>query len=293
MESEATGPRRDYAGTGAKLRAVPIDLDELRDLALEAAGAAGRLLLEGQARAATGITTKTSLTDMVSELDRSSEALIVATILGARPDDAVLGEEGGLTGSGTSGVRWVVDPLDGTTNYLYRFPAWVVSVAAEVDGEVVAGVVHDPVHAEVYSAVRGGGAWCNGERLKVEGARSLAVALVGTGFGYEAAVRARQGAEVAAVLPHVRDIRRAGAAALDLCWVAKGRLDAYYERGLQPWDWAAGMLVASEAGAVVEVREDGTAVVAPAHLHGPLVDLLTSAAGPLAGSADGGAGRSG
>ena len=253
---------------------------DLLELALEAAGAAGRLLLEGRERGPARVTTKTSLTDMVSELDRASEELVTRTILSARPDDAVLGEEGGLRGPGTSGVRWVVDPLDGTTNYLYGLPAWVVSVAAEVDGAAVAGAVNDAVHGEMFSALAGVGAWCNGERLTVVGAPSLDVALVGTGFGYDAAVRARQGAEVAAVLPRVRDIRRAGAAALDLCWVARGRLDAYYERGLQPWDWAAGMLVAAEAGAVVEVLEDGTAVVAPAHLHGPLVDLLAEARAP-------------
>jgi myo-inositol-1(or 4)-monophosphatase len=256
---------------------VPADPEALLALALEAAGAAGLLLREGQASPATAVTTKTSLTDMVSELDRASEELVIRTILWARPDDAVLGEEGGLTGPGTSGVRWVVDPLDGTTNYLYGFPSWAVSIAAEVDGEVVAGVVNDPTHGEVFRAVLGGGAWCNDERLEVEGAPALAVALVGTGFGYDPAVRARQGAELARVLPHVRDVRRAGAAALDLCWVAKGRLDAYYERGLQPWDWAAGMLVASEAGAEVTVLDDGTAVVAPPHLHRDLVALLAGA----------------
>ena len=247
---------------------------DLLPLALEAAVAAGALLRDGQAAAPTDVSTKTSLTDMVSELDRASEALIARIVLGARPHDAILGEEGGLTGTGTSGVRWVVDPLDGTTNYLYGFPAWAVSIAAEVGGEVVAGVVHDPTHAETFSAVRGEGSWCNGRSLKVDGAASLATALVGTGFGYEAAVRARQGLEVARVLPCVRDIRRGGAAALDLCWVALGRLDAYYERGLQPWDWAAGMLVAGEAGAVVKVLDDGTAVVAPRQLHQDLVDLL-------------------
>ena len=246
----------------------------LLDLAMEAAAAAGALLRAGQASAPTDVTTKTSLTDMVSELDRASEALIARTILDARPGDAILGEEGGLTGPGTSGVRWVVDPLDGTTNYLYGFPAWAVSIAAEVGGEVAAGVVFDPTHGDTFIALRDHGSWCNGRRLEVGGASSLATALVGTGFGYEPAARARQGIEVAHVLPQVRDIRRGGAAALDLCWVADGRIDAYYERGLQPWDWAAGMLVASEAGAVVEVLADGTAVVAPPQLHQALVELL-------------------
>lgn len=248
-------------------------------LALEAAAAAGELLLEGLSEAPRQVTTKTSLTDMVSELDRTSEDLIARTILAARPGDAILGEEGGLTGPGTSGVRWVVDPLDGTTNYLYRFPAWAVSIAAERDGEVVAGVVNDPTHGETFSAVKGGGAWCNDRTLQVEGAPTLAMALVGTGFGYDAKTRARQGAELARVLPLVRDVRRAGAAALDLCWVAAGRLDAYFERGLQPWDLAAGMLVAREAGAVVGLLEDGTAVAAPEHLHQALVDALAGSGG--------------
>lgn len=246
----------------------------LLPLALEAAARAGALLRDAQSSARTDVTTKTSLTDMVSEVDRASETLVSCTILEARPGDAILGEEGGDTGPGTSGVRWVVDPLDGTTNYLYGYPAWAVSIAAEVDGEVVAGVVFDPTHDETFSAVRGEGSWCNGRTLRVVGPPSLATALVGTGFGYEADVRARQGIEVARVLPCVRDIRRGGAAALDLCWVAIGRLDAYYERGLQHWDWAAGMLVAAEAGAVVAVLDDRTAVVAPPQLHQPLVDLL-------------------
>lgn len=253
------------------------DPRELLELAVEAAAAAGELLLDGLVAAPREIETKTSGTDMVTELDRASEALIRTTVLKARPDDAFLGEEQGLGGAGTSGVRWVVDPLDGTTNYLYRYPAWAVSIAAELDGEVVAGVVHDPVHAEMFTAVRGEGAWCEGRRLRVTGAPTLAVALVGTGFGYEEQVRAAQGGVAAQVLPSVRDIRRGGAAALDLCWVAAGRLDAYYERGLQPWDWAAGMLIAGEAGAIVEVLDDGTAVVAPPQLHGPLVELVRSA----------------
>ncbi len=256
---------------------TPPDPTALLALAMEAALAAGTLLRDGQASAPADVSTKTSLTDMVSELDRASEALIATIVLGARPDDAILGEEGGLVGPGTSGVRWVVDPLDGTTNYLYGYPEWAVSIAAEFAGEAVVGVVHDPTHGETYSAVRGEGSWCNGRSLRVGGAPTLASALVGTGFGYDAAVRARQGLEVAKVLPHVRDIRRAGSAALDLCWVAAGRLDAYYERGLQPWDWAAGMVIAREAGAVVSVLADGTAVAAPPQLHQALVDLLARA----------------
>ena len=250
------------------------DAADLAALARGAALAAGELLLKGQDGAAADVDTKTSRTDMVTSLDRASEDLITGTLLSARPGDAVLGEEGGLTGAGTSGVRWIVDPLDGTTNYLYGFPAWAVSVAAEYDGEVVAGVVHDPSHGETFTAVRGGGARCNGRRLEVTGALDLAVALLATGFAYESASRARQGEVLARVVPSVRDVRRAGSAALDLCWVGLGRVDVYYERGIQLWDRAAGMLVAAEAGAVVTVLPDGTTVAAPPHLYQPLLDLL-------------------
>ena len=265
-------------------RPPPPDTGDLLALALEAAAAAGELLLAGQAEVLTGLGTKTSATDMVSDLDRASEDLIARTILAARPGDAILGEERGLFGPGTSGVQWVVDPLDGTTNYLYRFPAWAVSIAAEVDGTVVAGVVNDPVHRETFSAALGKGSWCNGEALSVAGPPSLDVALLGTGFGYDTDSRARQGTTLARILPLVRDVRRAGAAALDVCWVALGRLDVYYERGLQPWDWAAGMLVASEAGAVVGQLDDGTKVVAPPHLYEPLVVLLTAETGSASSS---------
>ena len=263
------------------------DPSELAALARDAALAAGDLLRRGQEGASADVGTKTSRTDMVTALDRASEALITEALLSARPGDAVLGEEGGLTGAGTSGVRWIVDPLDGTTNYLYGFPVWAVSVAAELDGEVVAGVVHDPSHGETFTAVRGGGAACNGRALRVTGAPDLGVALLGTGFAYESASRARQGAAVARVLPYVRDVRRAGAASVDLCWVAVGRLDAYYERGLQLWDRAAGMLVASEAGATVAVLADDTTVAAPPQLYGPLLDLLAGAGAVPAGPAGG------
>jgi myo-inositol-1(or 4)-monophosphatase len=225
------------------------DPEDLLALARSVAEAAGSLLQEGAARRRTAVGTKTSPTDMVTEMDRASEALVVERLLRARPDDGVLGEEG-TARPGTSGVRWVVDPLDGTTNYLYGFPAWAVSVAAEVGGEVVAAAVADPSHGEVFTATRGGGAACNGRPLAVPTGPPLATALVGTGFSYESARRDRQAAVLHQVLPRVRDVRRAGAAALDLCWVAAGRLDAFYERGLQPWDLAGGGLVAAEAGAV-------------------------------------------
>ncbi|HUR18039.1 MAG TPA: inositol monophosphatase family protein [Acidimicrobiales bacterium] len=250
----------------------------LADLAIEAAHAAGALLLDGASRLRTLVETKTTATDMVTEMDRASEDLIAGLILGARPGDAFLGEEG-TVGSGTTGVRWVVDPLDGTTNYLYGFPSWAVSIGAEIDDEPAVGVVFDPFHAETYRAVRGQGAWCNGEPIHVSGAPDLATAMVATGFGYDAAMRAQQAQIVARLLPSVRDMRRAGAASVDLCWLARGRVDIYYERGLQPWDRAAGALVASEAGAAVETLENGTIVATSPRLMGPFLELLLSAGG--------------
>ena len=249
------------------------DPAELLSLAVTAATAAGELLLAGVDDVRTTVETKSSGTDMVTEMDRASERLIVEHLRAARPDDGFLGEEG-TSDAGTSGVRWVVDPLDGTTNYLYGFPSWCVSIAAEIDGRPGIGVVFDPTHDETWTAIAGGGSARNGKPLRVVGAADLSTALIGTGFSYDASVRATQGARVAKVLPLVRDIRRGGSAASDLCWVAAGRLDAHFEIGLAPWDWAAGSLVASEAGATVARLDDNTFVAAPPHLFAPLVALL-------------------
>jgi len=254
------------------------DPHELLRLGVEAAHAAGTMLLQGRDATRSSVESKSSLTDMVTEMDRASEELIARTILASRPGDAFLAEEG-TTGAGTSEVRWVVDPLDGTTNYLYGFPSWAVSVAAEADGETVAGVVHDPLHGETFTAVRGGGAHCNGRPLRVEGPDELATALVGTGFSYDAATRTDQAGQLAKLIADVRDVRRAGAASLDLCWVALGRLDFYYERGLHPWDWAAGCLVAGEAGATLVTLDDGTLVAGPPHLHDAFLALVRDARG--------------
>jgi len=229
-------------------------VDELLDIAVEAARRAGSFLIGGHA---THVETKSSATDMVSEMDRGAEALIRAVISGQRPGDAILGEEGGEA-SGGSGVRWIVDPLDGTTNYLYRFPAWCVSVAAEVDGEITVGAVYDPTHDECWTAVRGEGATLNEVPLPaLADGGGLATALVATGFAYRSEERSSQGRVAAYVLPRVRDIRRAGSAALDLCWVADGRVDAYFEQGTNLWDWAAGALVAAETGAWVGGYDGG------------------------------------
>lgn len=232
---------------------------ELLALAETTAREAGALLLRFRAAGTSGVGTKSSATDMVSDADRASERLIVERLRAARPDDAILGEEGGAS-AGTSGVTWVIDPLDGTTNYLYGLTHFAVSIGVEVDGEAVAGVVYDPVHDEAFTASLGGGAHLNGRAIAVSGKADLATALVATGFGYDAEVRARQGPVVARVLPLVRDIRRHGAAALDLCNVACGRVDAYYERGLQAWDMAAGALIVREAGGLTAAIEGGPAV---------------------------------
>lgn len=187
---------------------------------------------------------------MVSDADRDAEAAIVRLLRRERPDDGLLAEEGAAQAS-ASGRRWVVDPLDGTTNFLYGYPAWCVSVALEDDDGPLAGVVHDPLLDETFAAKRGAGATLGGVRLKTRVRASLATALVATGFSYSAALRARQADVLRTVLPRVRDVRRGGAAALDLAWVAAGRLDAYFERGLKPWDWCAGALIVREAGGFV------------------------------------------
>ena len=233
------------------------DLDALLALAEDLARRAGALLLDGRAGRRAGLATKSSGTDMVTDMDRASEALIVDGLRQARPDDAVLAEEGSGHDGGGSGVRWVVDPLDGTTNYLYGHPCFAVSIAAEVDGTAAVGVVADPSRDEVFTAVRGGGAFCNGRPVQPSGLEDACTALVSTGFGYQPERRRRQAEVLAQILPHVRDVRRNGAAAIDLCWVACGRLDAHYESPLEPWDVAAGELIAREAGAATLALDGG------------------------------------
>jgi myo-inositol-1(or 4)-monophosphatase len=263
-----------------------LDHHELLRIAAAAAREAGALLLRLQTTARTDVATKSSATDMVSDADRASERLIVGRILDARPGDAILGEEGGTNlDARKAAVRWIIDPLDGTTNYLYGIPFFAVSIGVEVDGAVVAGAVFDPSHDELFTAVLGGGAHRNGAPIEVSGKADLATALVDTGFAYASERRVVQGAVVAQVLPKVRDIRRQGAAALDLCWVACGRTDAYYERGLGgAWDLAAGDLIASEAGARTASIEGGPAspgsvVAASPLLLEPLLALLRAAEG--------------
>jgi myo-inositol-1(or 4)-monophosphatase len=236
--------------------AAPADPAQLLALAVETAREAGELVARGRAGAAESVGTKSSPVDVVTAVDTASEELVVSRLLGARPDDGVLGEEGAAR-PGTSGVRWVVDPIDGTVNFLYGLPGYAVCIAAEVDGVVRAGVVLNAATGELFTATAGGGAHLSTPgggapaRLAVSAPASLEVALVGTGFGYRVEQRRAQGAVVAQLLPQVRDIRRLGSAALDLCTVAAGRVDAYYELHLNPWDFAAGALIAAEAGAVV------------------------------------------
>jgi len=215
---------------------------------------------EGPAR---GLDTKSSATDMVSEADREAERAITEILRAERPDDGLVGEEG-ADEAGSSGRSWVVDPLDGTTNYLYRFPAWCVSVGLEDEQGGLAGVVHNPVSGETFTAERGGGARLNGEPIHVSEPDGLATSLVATGFGYDPDVRAGQAAIVSRLIPQIRDIRRAGAAALDLCFVAAGRLDGYFERGVHRWDYAAGALIVREAGGDVVELEGGRFGIAAA-----------------------------
>jgi len=318
------------------------DAGGLLALAANAAAAAGRLLADQGAQARPEVVeTKSSLTDVVTEMDRRAEALITERIRAARPGDAILGEEGGETHgapgpqeardpSSPAAVRWIVDPLDGTVNYLYGLADWAVSIAAEVAGTIVAGVVAVPLHGETFLAVRGQGAWLHSTaergsatevpaavgsagaggqpgaggvpaaagspgaggqpeaggqpgaaglpgaggpagalRLRCTRGVPLGQALVGTGFGYLPGRRRVQGEVVAALLPQIRDIRRGGSASVDLCMVAAGRLDAFYERGLNYWDYAAGALIAAEAGA----RVTGLA-------GRPVSTSMTVAAGP-------------
>ncbi len=201
----------------------------------------------------------------------------MAAITAVRPHDAFMGEEG-TDRPGTSGVRWIIDPIDGTTNFVHAHPGFCVSIAAEVDGVVVAGAVADPVHDQRFDAALGHGARCNGEPIEVSGLTDLSKALVATGFSYDPERRRRQATALATILPAIADIRRMGSAATDLCGVAIGRVDASYEAGLNPWDLAAGALIASEAGAVVRLPDgDGLTIAAAPGIASELLALIDAA----------------
>lgn len=252
-------------------------MDATLALATDLAREAGALALRMR-RGVEVLDAKSSPTDVVTAADHAVERLLVSALSEVRPEDGILGEEGGAS-EGTSGVRWVIDPIDGTVNYLYGIPQWAVSIGVEDAEGTVVGVVFDPAKRELWQAVRGQGATLNGEPLRCSAATDLAQALVGTGFGYDARRRAAQSRVLPDLLPSVRDLRRLGSGALDLCSVAAGRLDAYYEQGLSPWDLSAGGLIAREAGARVSGlrgREAGYALVLAAApgVHTALHDLL-------------------
>ncbi|MEZ5095234.1 MAG: inositol monophosphatase family protein [Nocardioides sp.] len=250
------------------LAADPGTPAELLALAVEVAEEAATVIARERATGVEVADTKSSVTDVVTRVDRVAEQLIHDRLSTARPGDAFVGEEGGAD-EGASGVRWIVDPIDGTVNFLYGLPRYAVSIAAEVDGTVVAGVVRDVPSGTTYTATLGGGAFRDSDRLAVRGPAPMAERLVLTGFSYRPEVRRLQAEGVARLLSHVRDIRRIGSAALDLCHVAEGSADGYVEEGVHLWDHAAAGLVAREAGArtrlLTGVGGLSLMVCAPAH----------------------------
>ena len=255
-----------------------LDAAEALALAVQAAREAGSLLLDLWGSPATGIRSKSSATDLVSDADDRAERAIVAAIRKRRPDDAIVAEEGS-SAQGSSGISWYVDPLDGTINFLYGIPQWAVSICCADDTGPLAGVVFDPVRDELFSAARGGGAHLGTRPLSVSDKRELAGALIATGFGYDADQRVTQGKIIARVVGSVRDIRRFGSAALDLSWVAAGRFDGYFESVENPWDWMAGALAVRESGGRVTLLEpDDPAfpriIASASGIHNDLVTLL-------------------
>lgn len=245
------------------------DYDELRMLATSVARQAAQLITAERAKGVEVADTKTSLTDVVTAVDRASEELIRQRLLQARPGDGFEGEEGGV-GGGDGEVRWIVDPIDGTVNFLYGLPQYAVSIAAEIEGTVVAGVVLNVPTGVCYWATLNGGAFRDGTPLAVRGPAPMSHRLVLTGFNYRPQVRALQAQGIARLLPVVRDIRRPGSAALDLCHLAEGAADAYVEEGVHLWDYAAGGLIAREAGARTElmVGIGGLTLLVAAPEHG-------------------------
>ena len=256
---------------------LPAAPSELRSLAASTALMAAELVRTERAKGF-GVETKSTSVDMVNDVDKASDELITDLLTSARPNDALLTEESGAT-SGTSGITWIVDPIDGTTNFVYGHPPYAVSIAALVDGQPVASAVCDVPANECFTAALGEGADLNGTPLTLKPApASMETALVATGFGYAAEMRKLQGAVVAELVHRVRDIRRLGSAATDLCWVAAGRIDAYFEAGLEDWDLYGGQLVATEAGAKLslfnQAKSAHSLVVTHPNFHDELVDLL-------------------
>lgn len=261
---------------------LPADPEELRRIARTIAVTAADLVRRNR-RDGFDVATKSTATDMVTDVDRASDVLIRELLAEARPDDGVVTEEDAAIG-GSTGITWYADPIDGTTNFVYDHSPYTVSIAAAVDGRPVAGAVVEVRTDDRYDAALGGGAHRNGEPMRLAAPPPLARALVGTGFGYDPDRRRAQAAVVQRVIGDLRDIRRLGAASFDLCGVAAQRIDAYYEIGLGPWDVAAGWLIAAEAGASVEhlaggpaTLDGGSVIAAHADLVGPLRDLLANA----------------
>jgi len=266
--------------------------EKLLALGVEVARRAGATARRMRTDGVSGVRTKSTETDVVTAADRAVERQMVAALRAARPKDTMLGEEYGAAAAGagrsSGGVRWIIDPIDGTVNYLYGLPLYAVSLAVEVDGEVVAGVVHNAATGEEWTAIRGAGAYRDGRRLTGSDATDLSQALIATGFGYDAARRAHQAAVLTGLITRVRDIRRIGAASIDLCLTAEGLLDAFYEKGLNAWDHAAGGLVATEAGLRVTGLSGAPpgpdlVLAAPPALYDELHDLLVdldAAGGP-------------
>lgn len=220
---------------------------DLLQLASDLAVRAGQLVLEGRRSGVQTASTKSSATDVVTEFDRASERLIVDGLTRARPHDALMGEEG-ATATGTSGIEWLIDPIDGTTNFLYDLPGYSVSIAALSEARPLIGVVYVPASGELFTAVAGAGAFLDGSPIRCGATAALDQALVATGFSYQVERRLYQGERFSMMIPKIRDIRRLGAASTDLCYLACGRVDIYFEQWLAPWDWAAGELIAREAG---------------------------------------------
>ena len=260
---------------------LPADPRELLAIAQPLAEFVAQRLVDGLDRVGPQITAKSTPTDLVTEMDTWAEAHITEALLTARPHDAVQGEEG-ADHHGTSGITWSIDPIDGTINYIHGLPGFCVSIAARVDGSSIAGVVVSPLHRDTFAATIGGGATRNGSAISVSSPASAARSVVGTGFGYDPGRRRRQAAVLAQVIGDIADVRRGGAAAVDLCSVACGRLDGYWEVGLNDWDHAAGALIAAEAGARCEGL-DGSApserfiLAAPHTTWDELADLLRAA----------------
>lgn len=271
------------------------DLDSLLGFAVELALEASAFVGE-RARRDLSVATKSTITDLVTDVDRAVESLIIQRITAERPGDAILGEEGpsasavlrridsGLTAS-ESRICWHIDPIDGTTNFVYGYPAYAISIGVEVEGERIVGVVHNLASGETFTAAAGRGAFLDGEPIHVSGKAELATTLLGTGFAYDPEYRSRQGAVLARLLGRVRDVRRSGSAALDLCSVACGRLDAYYEQPLAPWDYSAGDVIVREAGGVTgsigggPIARGSVLATSPGLME-PLLALLREAGAP-------------